>query len=399
MKRKLLLSFSVGLAFQLPLLADTKSVDCNKGQSLNRALEHLKPGDTLAFTGTCREAVVVGVPGITLAGGGAAVIQPPNVMSDALTVNAVAGVSLQNFTCKNGNFGIHVKGNGGATLTSIVAQTNAQSGILVEGTSSAYIANSTAQNNGMDGVDAENSSSLTFSGTFLAQTNGVFGINLGVSSSATITDGTITAQQNALGIQVSIDSSFFLGSPAATVQTVNNASVGLKVVSGAHLFSFGGTIVTSGNGLDGIDLASRAGLDMDAATQASAFNNGRDGVHVEELSFINLFNNPQFSGQQGFTTVETYGNAVNGFSLLNNSQLHMFDQAQIESHDNTASGIQVDNGSSMTLINSTIQNNPQKDVVLTFGSRGEFSKNTIGTLSCDATSLIRGDTGKTCPTP
>ena len=57
----------------------------------------------------------------------------------------------------------------------------------------------------------------------------------------------------------------------------------------------------------------------------------------------------------------------------------------------------MDNGSSLTLLDSTIAHNQASDVTLTFGSRGEFAKNTIGTLTCDASSLIRGDTGKTCP--
>jgi hypothetical protein len=246
-------------------------------------------------------------------------------------------------------------------------------------------------------MDVENTSSVIFNGNFLAENNAVFGINLGATSSATVNAGTVSANQNALGIQVSITSSWFLSNPGATVNTLNNATVGLTVVSGAHLFSFGGTIVTSGNGLDGFDIASRAGMDLDAGTQASSFNNQRDGLHLEELSMVNLFNNPQFSGNPGFTTIQLYNNSGNGVSLLANSQLHMFDQARVLAHNNTGVGVQVDNGSSMTLLNSTIQSNPA-DVVLTFGSRAEFTGNTIGTLTCDSSSLIRGDTGKSCPT-
>jgi hypothetical protein len=386
-------------AFSFPLLADKKSVDCNKGQNLNKAVQSLSSGDTLTFTGTCNENVTIVTSGITITGTGTAVIQSPSPTNDTLTIIGEQRVTLSNFSVQNGNFGLHAGGNASVTLQSIVAQNNAQTGIFVEGGSSAYLTNCTSQNNAFDGVDAENSSSLNFSGTFVAQSNGVFGINLGVSSSGTLGAGTITAQQNTLGIQVSIDSSFFLGSPAATVKTLNNATVGLTVVSGAHFFSFGGSIVTSGNGLDGIDLASRAGMDFDAATQVSTFNNGRDGLHLEELSMVNLFNNPMFSGVPGNTTVQTYNNTSNGVALLNNSQVHMFDQAQIQSHNNTLAGIEVDDGSSLLLINSTVQNNAGGDVTLTFGSRGDFSKNTIGTLSCDATALIRGDTGKTCPAP
>ena len=389
----------LALVFQAPLLADKKSVDCNKGQSLNNAVQDLSPGDTLTFTGVCRENVTVLTSGITLIGQGGAVIQSPGASNDVLTIDGAQRVTLQAFTVQNGNSGIHARGNAGIRLQNLVAQGNAQTGILIEGNSSAYITDSSAQNNGLDGVDAENSSSLNFNGAFLAQGNGVFGINLGVSSSATLGAGTITAQQNALGAQVSIDSSFFLGGAASTLKTLNNITVGLTVVSGAHFFSFGGTVLTSDNGLDGIDLASRAGMDLDAASQVSALNNGRDGLHLEELSMANLFNNPQFSGASGFTTLQVSGNASNGVAVLLNSQVHMFDQAQIQSHNNTLAGIQVDNGSSLTLINSTVQDNTGGDVGLTFGSRGEFTANTIVHFSCDASSLIRGIPGKTCPIP
>jgi hypothetical protein len=390
------IAFSLTL-LESPLLADKKSVDCGKGPGLNDALQKLSPGDNLSFTGVCNEAVTITVSGITLTGQGSAVISSPKSTSDALTVAGAQRVTLQGFSVRNGNSGVHATGGAGVTMQNIVAQNNALNGILVEGSSTAYISGSTSQNN-LNGMDVENTSSVIFNGDFLAQSNFVFGINLGTTSSATVNAGTVTATQNALGIQVSITSSWFLSNPGATVRTTNNATVGLTVVSGSHLFSFGGALVSSGNGLDGFDLASRAGMDLDAASQVSSFNNQRDGVHVEELSMLNLFNNPQFSGNPGYTTLQVYNNAGNGVSLLNNSQLHMFLQARILAHNNTTEGIQADDGSSMTLLNSTVQTNP-KDVALTFGSRGDFTGNTIGTLTCDVSSTIRGDTGKSCPTP
>jgi hypothetical protein len=385
------------LAARFPLLADKKSVDCGKGQDLNKALQNLSPGDALTFTGVCNQNVVITVSGITLTGQGAAAISSPSQANDALTISGAQRVTLQNFTVQNGNSGLHATGGAAITLQNITAQRNAVTGILVEGTSTAYVSGSASQNNGLDGVDVENTSSIIFNGDFAAGNNGVFGINLGATSSATVNAATVSANNNALGVQVSISSSWFLSNPAALVNTLNNLTVGFTVVSGAHLFSFGGSMVSSGNGLDGFDIASRAGVDFDAGSQISSFNNQRDGFHVEDMSMANLFNNPQFSGNPGFTTIQLYNNAGNGLSLLTNSRLNMFDQAKVLSHNNTGDGIQVDDGSNMNLLGSTIQNNP-KDVVLTFGSRGDFSGNTIGSLTCDATSLIRGDTGKTCPT-
>jgi hypothetical protein len=39
------------------------------------------------------------------------------------------------------------------------------------------------------------------------------------------------------------------------------------MVSGAHMVDFGGSIVASGNGINGISLDSKVGLDLDAASQ------------------------------------------------------------------------------------------------------------------------------------
>jgi hypothetical protein len=277
MKVNIIVTILSLLTFEFPLLADKKLIDCSKGQDLNEAVGDLSPGDTLAFTGVCNQNVLIAVSGITLSGQGSAVISSPKPVNDALTIAGAERVTLQNFTVQNGNFGIHATGGAGITMGNIVAQKNAQTGILVEGSSSAYISGGTSQNNGLDGMDVENTSSVIFNGNFLAENNAVFGINLGATSSATVNAGTVSANQNALGIQVSISSSWFLSNPGATVNALNNATIGLTVVSGAHLFSFGGTLVTAGNGLDGFDIASRAGMDLDAGTQASSFNNQRDG--------------------------------------------------------------------------------------------------------------------------
>jgi len=396
MKVRLLVPLVLSLlAVNTPLLAEKKSVDCSKGQSLNQGLKNIGSGETLTFTGTCQESVAIVVSGITLIGEGTAVISGESSV-DVVRINGVQRVSLQNFTVQNGKNGIHAIGGAAVVLQNIVAQSNAQTGILVEGSSSVDLSNTTSQNNHLHGIDIESGSSLTGNGNILVQGNAVFGFNVATSSSATLNSGTLTAQQNVLGIQISINSGLFLAGPAASIRALNNFTVGLTMVSGAHFFSFGGAVTTSGNGLDGIDLASRAGMDLDAGAQFISFNNGRDGLHAEELSFINLFNNPQFSGVPGFTTMQVYGNVVNGVSLLSNSQMHMFAQAQVQSHDNVGNGVLVDDGSSMLLINSTIKNNPT-DIQLTFGSRGDISNSTVGTLKCDATVLLRGTLGLTCP--
>ena len=58
------------------------------------------------------------------------------------------------------------------------------------------------------------------------------------------------------------------------INATNNFSTGLTIVSGAHLFSFGGTINASGNPVAGVSVNSKAGLDLDAASTLNSFNNG-----------------------------------------------------------------------------------------------------------------------------
>ena len=60
----------------------------------------------------------------------------------------------------------------------------------------------------------------------------------------------------------------------------------------------------------------------------------------------------------------------------------------------------VDNGSTARIINSKIRNNIVADLELSFGARGDLTNNiTIGNVVCDASVLMRGDTGITCPNP
>jgi hypothetical protein len=87
---------------------------------------------------------------------------------------------------------------------------------------------------------------------------------------------------------------------------------------------------------------------------------------------------------------------MNGVTLLTGSNLTIIHQATINSMANSGNGISADNGSSVTLVQSNVTGNA-KDVLLSFGSRGDITTSTVGTLTCDASVLLRGDTGFTCP--
>jgi hypothetical protein len=48
-------------------------------------------------------------------------------------------------------------------------------------------------------------------------------------------------------------------------------------------------------------------------------------------------------------------------------------------------------------VNSTITGNTVKDIQLTFGARADLQTLVFGTHTCDATVLVRGSSGITCP--
>jgi hypothetical protein len=63
-------------------------------------------------------------------------------------------------------------------------------------------------------------------------------------------------------------------------------------------------------------------------------------------------------------------------------------------------GISGEDGSAISIDQEGTITGNGTDIVLLFGSRGTFNGDTIGTITCDKTSLLRIDnTDVTCPTP
>jgi len=233
------------------------------------------------------------------------------------------------------------------------------------------------------------------SGSLTAAGNRVFGINVN-GSSITFSRATVSVTGNALGIQIATSANAFLNDPFTVINVNNNLSTGLTVVSGAHMVSFGGTINASGNPANGVSVNSKAGLDLDAASTLNSFNNG-EGLVVQEESVMTVFNTPQFSGAPGFSTINAHNNTRNGVRIQSGSTVTLVNQARIVSTSNSGTGLIADDGVGATLVNSTITGNTVKDIQLTFGTRADLQTLVFGTLTCDATVLVRGTSGIVCP--
>ena len=69
-----LLILVVIMAVASPAMAETLTVDCTRGETLSKAVERAKPGDTIQVTGTCKETVVITTDRLTLDGQGSAIL-------------------------------------------------------------------------------------------------------------------------------------------------------------------------------------------------------------------------------------------------------------------------------------------------------------------------------------
>ena len=140
---------------------------------------------------------------------------------------------------------------------------------------------------------------------------------------------------------------------------------------------------------------SKAGLDLDAASQLNSSNNG-DGLRLQDDSVMTVFNTPQFSGAQGRSTINAHNNTGSGVRVLTGSTLTLVNQAQVISIQNGGIGLVADNGAGLTVVNSTLTGNTLSDQSLTFGTRADIRTTTLATYACDATVLTRGGI-VTCP--
>ena len=364
-----------------------------QNKSLADAVKAKVKDQTIIFTGICAGPITIETEGLTLKGTGTAIIDGGG--ENAITINGASRVSLSDFEVRNGMSGIIAINGAHFAASDVRSHDNRVFGISIQTASSAALSNVATTHNGVHGLDVETGSAATVSGTLTSSNNRVFGLNIN-GSSITFSQATVFANGNALGIQIATNANAFLNDSDTVINANNNLATGLTIVSGAHMVSFGGTINVSGNPVNGVSVNSKAGLDLDAGSTLNSSNNG-DGVVVQENSEMTVFNTPQFSGAPGFSTVNVHNNTGNGMRVLNGSTLKLANQARVLSNLNARTGLVVDNGASVTLVNSTITGNTAVDIQLTFGTRADLRTLTFGTYTCDATVLVRGTSGITCP--
>jgi hypothetical protein len=94
------------------------------------------------------------------------------------------------------------------------------------------------------------------------------------------------------------------------------------------------------------------------------------------------------------TGVHSHDNAISGIKVRSTSSAT---GSVVTATQNGGSGLSVDDGGAVSLSDATFTGNSPTDVVLTFGSRADLRTTVFGTYACDATVLVRGTSGITCP--
>jgi hypothetical protein len=379
----------------------TISVNCAR-ESLATVVANAFPNSLINIKGSCAGPISITTSGLQLNAVGAASINGGG--KNAVTINGAQRVGLTGLSITGGSDGVVAQNGAQVLLQNDTVTGNTQTGISALSNSSVTVTGGSSQNNGLFGIDVEATSALVVTGSYSVSGNGVFGININNGSSLTLTAATLTVTQNTLGIQLGTNASGFLDGQS-TLLANQNLSDGITIVSGSHVVDFGGIIQTVSNGIHGISLNSKAGLDLDAGSQVTSAANLGDGVHLEQESELTVFNNPNFSGNMKATLLTVEENQSNGINVLTGSHVLDDNYAAIIAQRNTMAGIAADDGGAVSFgqtipvsgVNSTIAMNG-RDIQLTFGSRFTYVANdSFVSVTCDATALVRGPGGITCP--
>jgi Right handed beta helix region len=177
-----------------------KRVHCERGQSLAKALESARPGDTFLLSGTCQERVTIAIDRVTLDGQGSAVIDGgpggPAEFSAVVTIKSASGVTIKGLTVRNGP-GEGILAQGGASFTLQAAQVhgNAFTGVSVGGNSTAEVIDANIHHNAL-GADVYTGSSLILKGTIAIMDNSGNGVDINGEAVLEIRGAHVQASDN-----------------------------------------------------------------------------------------------------------------------------------------------------------------------------------------------------------
>lgn len=378
MARRLLVVASIlSVAVSFPILAKaatatnspgkTVVVDCSKHHSINDALQDSAPQLVIEVVGVCAENVVITRDNVTLRGSGAgATIDGATLPAPRLPGIAVTGatnVGLENLTIRNMSRGVSAEYGAAVRIDGLHVEDNSH-GIIAISNSSLKVSNSTARRNSQFGISVWAGSAGIFSGSIVASENELAGIVVDASSLECLNYATLEVDDNeGYGLYLQEGASVALYGIGTSVAVRRNAEAGIEIDSGSSVSV--NRLECSGNGTGVVVWGGRL-----MSRFATITENLEGGVWAAHQSAVEL--------TDAVVSHNGWGLSVEGSSQA------WLRRTSIQSNDEGGMGLD----SSMAQLAAC----DVSDVELSFGYRASFDGglNTVGSISCDGTGLIRG---------
>jgi hypothetical protein len=311
---------AIGMLPSASAQSNTFTVDCNRGQTIARALElgDFRKPVVINVRGTCREFVTITRANVTLRGDPAAEIVAPDNEHDLLTIAADLA-TLENLTLTGGLTGLSQSHVPSFYADNVVIQDASNIGVRVR-VGDARINNCMVQRAGNIGVYVVRGGTAIL-GNCQVLDSGQAGVSIAQNSFVNINRSTIM-RSGAQGVVLTQDSG---GSIAGGTTIAENQGNGIDVNQSRVLVSGGNTIRDNGGfGIGGH--SSSIGIDNNTIT-----GNAREGV----MGYIG-------------TTLVLHGNVIN---------------------NNGASGVTSMGNSLVQIGGASIENNGNNGITLAWGAK------------------------------
>ena len=227
-------------------------VNCDAGETIAGALSQAQAADTIMISGMCHERVVVNRDGITLDGGGSAVIDGGTGGSAVILVRGRQNVTIKGLTVQNALIGLLVDGGAAVELENVTAQNNLLatdrssdndgSGVVVSRGSTAMLRGGRISGNrGRAGLMITGGSNVVATG-LTVENNALQGVGVYRNSLLELNDSLVRGRHDRYAIQVWSRSAAELGGVTST----GNTGDGIAVSSDSYVDLEGGTITNNG---------------------------------------------------------------------------------------------------------------------------------------------------------
>ena len=261
-------------------------VNCDAGETIAGALSQAQEADTIMISGMCHERVMVNRDGITLDGGGSAVIDGGGGDSAVILVKGRQNITIKGLTVQDGLIGLHVDAGAAVELDGVTARNNfpvTDGGNIRDGSGVAVSGGSTVMfrggrisgNQGRAGLMITSGSTVVASGLTI-ENNAVQGIGVYRNSLLELNDSLVRGGHDRYAIQVWSRSAAELSGVTST----GNTGDGLAVSSGSYVDFEDGAITDNG----GRGVFARRGVYVEIA-RSTITGNATD-IEVSTLSRI-----------------------------------------------------------------------------------------------------------------